>query len=156
MKHLHEEQVVEWVSGERKDESAQHLRECAQCLAEVRQLAGAFEGFKTDIRETAAQDQVAFTGAQIRALAATQREPAKSFWKILPVPALAAVVLLAVMVSRPEPVKPPPPLSNDAADEALLLAVNSDVYHTAPAALRPVASLNKERNQILTTALQKK
>src|SRR4051812_39759173 len=38
MKHLDEEQFAAWASGERNDEMSQHLRECAECLAEVREL----------------------------------------------------------------------------------------------------------------------
>ena len=72
MKHLSEEQFVEWASGERSDEAAQHLRECPQCLDEVRQLSLALEGFKAEVHESAQEHHVPFTGAQIRARAGTQ------------------------------------------------------------------------------------
>lgn len=155
MKHLHEEQFVEWASGERNDEAAQHLRECARCMDEVRRLSLALEGFKAEINAGASGRYVPFTGAHIRALAATEAKQKRSLWRLLPAPALAALAVLAVVLSRPDPVQAPLP-NTDAADDALLLAVNSDVYRTAPAALRPAAELNKERNQILTGSQQKK
>ena len=150
MKHLTEDQFTEWASGERPNETAQHLRECSACLDEVRALSMALERFKTEVSDCAAARPV-FSGAQIRAQAENQPAPARTLWKILPVPALVAIAVLAVMLSRPEEVKAPPP-STDAADDALLLAVNTDVYRASPEALRPAASLNKERNKLLTPA----
>jgi len=155
MSHLTEEQFVEWASGERNDEAAQHLRECAQCIDEVRRLSLALEGFKAEINDGASARYVPFTGAQIRALAAAQAKPKRSLWRMLPVPALAAIAVLAVVLSQPDSVKAPTP-NTDAADDALLMAVNTDVYRTAPAALRPVAALSKERNQLLSGSEKKK
>lgn len=159
MKHLSEEQFVEWASGERSEEASQHLRECAACLEEVRQLNAALEGFKAEIKERA-DERVAFTGAQVRALA-NQPKPSRSLWKILPVPALAAAAVLVVMLVKPVPVSQPTPqpnvvASNDAADDALLLAINSDVYRSAPTALHPAATLNTERNALLASSQRKK
>ena len=154
MKHLSEEQFVEWASGERSEEASQHLRECSECLAEVQQLHTALEGFKGEIKEHA-EGRTPFTGAQIRALAGAQTATSRAWWKLLPVPALAAVAVLAVMLSKPMEVKAPAPNTDDA-DNALLLAVSSDVYRAAPSALTPAASLNKERNQILTSSQRKK
>ena len=148
MKHLSEDQFAEWASGERRDETAQHLRECSLCMDEVRALNSALDGFKAEVN-TRADARRPFSGVQIRALAEGKPVPARSLWKMLPVPALVAVAVLAVMLSRPD-VKAPPP-NTDAADDALLLAVNSDLYRAAPEALRPAASLNKERNKLLTS-----
>ena len=158
MKHLSEEQFAEWASGERSEAVAQHLRECADCLAEVRELNSALEGFKAEITESAAR-RVSFTGAQVRARA-SEPQRSRSVWKLLPVPVLAAAAVLAVMLYNPapEPVTnvPQQVAANDDADNALLMAINSDVYRATPAALKPVASLNQDRNQILTSSQRKK
>jgi hypothetical protein len=157
MKHLTEEQFVEWSSGERKDECAQHLRECPQCLDEVRELSMALEGFKAQIHDGAKERHVPFTGAQIRARATTQPRVSRTFWKLIPVPTLAAAAVLAIMLYKPAA---PPPVTNvassDEADNALLLAINSDVYRAAPSALRPASTLNQERNKILNDSQRKK
>ncbi|HUR36861.1 MAG TPA: hypothetical protein VM009_03525 [Terriglobales bacterium] len=157
MKHLTEEQFVEWANGERKDECAQHLRECPQCLDEVRELSMALEGFKAQIHDGAKERHVPFTGAQIRARANSQPVASRSFWKIIPVPALAAAAVLAIMLYKPAPAPQVNQVaSSDEADNALLLAINSDVYRAAPSALRPAGTLNMERNQILTGSQRKK
>lgn len=160
MKHLSEEQFVEWAGGEPNEAVTQHLRECEQCRAEVHQLNAALEGFKADIKERATE-RIPFTGAQIRARA-NQPQPSRSLWRFVPVPALAAAAVLAVMLYNATPYKPVTPVQNvvavntDEADNALLMAINSDVYRATPAALKPLASLNKERNQMLTSSQRKK
>ncbi len=152
MKHLSEEQFVAWASGERDEQAGQHLRECPQCLAEVRELNAALEGFKTQIAQRA-EARAPFFGHQVRARAEAR---SGSLWRFVPVPALAAAAVLAFMVYEPAlpPItdaKTPQQVAvNDEADNALLLAISADVQRAAPAALRPVAQLNKERNALLT------
>ncbi|HUS19088.1 MAG TPA: hypothetical protein VMZ25_05525 [Terriglobales bacterium] len=155
MKHLNEEQFIEWAGGERNEECIQHLRECPQCLDEVRELSMALQGFKAELHETAKAGHVAFTGAEIRARANAQSAASRSLWRMLPVPALAAAAVVALVLFKPVEQKPPAP-STDEADNALLLAVSYDVYRASPAALNPAGSLNKERNQILTASQRKK
>lgn len=149
MKHLTDEQFAAWTSGERNDEAAAlHLGECAACAEEARGLTAAVAAFSSEIQDRAAA-RVPFTGGHIRARAEMQARPTRAWWRLLPVPALAAAIVIAmVMMRAPEP--KPPAVSQDAADEALLMQINRDVYRAAPAALTPVAAINKERNQLLT------
>lgn len=160
MQHLNEEQFVAWASGERDEQTAQHLRDCAACLAEVRELNGALEGFKAGIQRQA-EARVPFSGAQVRARAESVARPKLSGWRMLPVPALAAAAVFAFMVY--EPALPPARVdvpqqvaASDQADDQLLMAIHADLNYAAPAALRPVAKLNKERNQLLTGSQRKK
>lgn len=161
MRHLSEEQFVAWASGERDEQVAQHLRDCAACLAEVRELNTALEGFKAEVKQHT-DARVPFSGAEVRARAAAEAKPKWSFWRIVPVPALAAAAVLAIMLYKPTPTQVPvahPPqqvAANDQADDALLLAINADLNYASPAALRPVAKLHKERNQLLTSSQRKK
>ena len=158
MKHLEKEQIVGFlVDAEGCDPSSrEHIAACPECSAAADVLRSGLTNFRDSLHQTAEQHEPAWTGPQIRALAAQRSLSDRKYvlLKWAAMPALAAVLLTAFLV-RPE--RPPVAnVSNDASDEALLMQVNTAVYREAPMALAPAGLIKKERTKQLTATGKKK
>jgi hypothetical protein len=160
MKHLKPDQIIQLVAMDEHDSSnqvlRQHLAECPACRAQVDDLHSTVKGFGQAMKETADSHHVQFSGGQIRTLAAQRsrsHSTSNSWLRWMSVPVLGALILAAVtFLPQRQSV-----LTNaaDAADEALLLKVNSAVSRDAITALAPATLINVERNQKLSATTQK-
>ncbi|HUQ49351.1 MAG TPA: hypothetical protein VM056_01445 [Terriglobales bacterium] len=156
MNHLNEDQFAECAIGIADAATTKHLAECSACRDEAESLKLELGAFGQAVRSEAETRPPQMSSAQIRAMASqrSQANVSKSrLWRLLPVPALAAAIVLGVVLMKP-PVPPPSTAVSDAADDALLLRVSNDVYRATPSALQPARFLHKERNDFLT--IQKK
>jgi hypothetical protein len=141
--HLSDEQMTACLAGEGSTGFSAHLADCAQCRAEAQALSGAIAGFRS------ALDMAAPRVMSWDPVALAQESPMRP--RLQWASALAAVAVLLVLASvlftrapRPETSK-----SREAADEALLLQVQTDVGRYIPRALVPAQSIADERTTIL-------
>jgi len=49
--HLNQEEIYQWLSGERRNEVEEHFRECPGCQAELHQLKDALAGFRSSLEQ---------------------------------------------------------------------------------------------------------
>ena len=89
--HLSSQQILDWMNGDYSPEADRHVRECADCAAQVESLTDTLAMFRSSVREASAgisEQQVVL------------RMPARKFsWRWLPV-AAALVVLAGVPVYK--------------------------------------------------------
>jgi hypothetical protein len=93
-RHLSEDEIAQWISGERPADTEQHLCECTECAAEV---VGAEETFAL-FRESGRQ----WSAHWYRETTAQVKQPARRFAFAM-LGCAAACAILGVMLLRPSP-----------------------------------------------------
>lgn len=134
-RHLNEQEVLEWISGQRDAASQEHVAGCAACRNEVVRLGEVLGGFRTTTREwaeTARQEAAA--------------RPARSRWFELPGLHLAAalavlLVCFGVLLNRHPQMRPVAETPASMADDAVLERVDAAMSRQVPSALEPLSQL---------------
>jgi hypothetical protein len=136
--HLEDFAMAAWLAGEEDAAALAHLEACTPCRKEAVDLRERLKKFSEAVH--AAGDAREIRWVQPAEAAAVQRiSPGVVLaWTVRG--ALAACVLvLALLMNAPRPSAPAP--SSDAADNALLQAIQSDLNQRAPQALAPAELL---------------
>ncbi len=89
--HLSSQQILDWMNGDYSPEADRHVRECADCAAQVESLTHTLAMFRSSVREASA-GLIEQRAEQQVVLRMPQRRVA---WRWLPV--AAALVVLAAM-----------------------------------------------------------
>jgi hypothetical protein len=135
--HLENSAWAAWLAGEEEPAAREHLAACDACAQEAAALRGHLAAFRETIHSASEAREFAWARS-------AEDRPAASWGSILlhwvPRAALAACLLAAViLMNAPRPA--PPAVSSDAADNALLEAIQNDLNQQAPTALAPAESL---------------
>lgn len=141
--HLNDQQITAWMLGERGPEAATHIAGCAQCRAETEALSGTISGFRATVHAATPPD-VKWSRVALALSDAPRTWPGLAA-------SLVAVAALLIVSSLLLMRAPQPAVSNshEAADEALLLQIQSDVGRYEPLALAPAQTIAEERASIL-------
>jgi hypothetical protein len=129
--------MAEWVCGGRTPEEERHLRECAQCGAEIARLKSALGHFRESVRGWSEERSEAAL-QRVRAAAPLRRGPAR-VWFRWPVLAAAALVLSVAPVYKT--VHDRQRAAQALADAQLLEQVEREVSETVPTPMEPLAQL---------------
>lgn len=152
-RHLSEEEICRWLSGEYDGESASHVREhlaaCEQCRREVGGTSEAFGGFQKMARREGAVRMASYSAP----LAPSQRVQAWGWWPaatgMLAAAIIAVVLMLGGHASQRVPVEVAAKMTARTAerpddDAAVLRRVDADLARTAPGPMEPLANLITE------------
>lgn len=141
MVHLEDTEFASWLVGEEDLGTLEHLDACGSCRREAVDFRRALGAFRDAIRDAANKRQIEWT-PPVQTLAGTAGRwlDAEVILRWAPRAALAACVLMMALLMRsPRPAAPP--ALTDAADNALLLEIDTDLSRQAPAALAPAETL---------------
>jgi anti-sigma factor RsiW len=151
--HLSQEQIARWMLGMREEAASRHLAACAACRAEVDGFEETISRFRASVHAAAQREEPFWSRQKVaigERLAASR--PIR-FPRWVPVTVMAAIVFVALLLTRP-PRAPQHPAKSDG-DEALLMEVQRDVGREFPVALAPAVLIAEERNEILTSQANK-
>jgi len=141
--HLSSEQVSAWIAGDRPEQFAAHLQDCAECRAEI----SAFESVTGALR------------SQLQQAASSTRIPAfqpkgESFWggRLSGSRWALACALTAALIAIPiyqqqhktlqqKNIPPAPVLSSEISDAALLQQVDAQLSRGVPGSMEPLTAL---------------
>jgi hypothetical protein len=146
-RHLNEEEVLGWVSGERSQSSAEHVNECAECRNELERLSAAISGFRVstlDWAEQARQDAPARAGARGRMSGWCWFNWQRLQWAVAPA---VLLVFFGVVMTRHYVDKPKIAVATSAADDAVLERVNAAMSREVPSAMEPLSQLMPTERQ---------
>lgn len=135
--HLEDRKLAQWLEGEADAAPLEHLEACEPCRKEAVDFRRSLTAFREAIFAEGKAREFRWTPP---AEAPAARRPAWGTvlaWSLRA--ALAACVLAAVLWMRP-PKPAPAPAASDAADDALLQKIQSDLSQQAPDALQPAES----------------
>ena len=163
MKHLNDDELAQWLSGEASVEERAHVDHCARCKAEAMALGDGISRYALELRRQASEGmnprplRVSRTLATRRlgwagvALAVVLAAPAA--WMMRPHAAPAgqtgAVTQTAQADSQISQVGSQMKMS----DDELLDAVGKDLDRDVPEALAPVSALTVARNQMAASTV---
>jgi hypothetical protein len=154
MTHLTDDQLADWLAGERAEETRTHMESCNECRSEALIMRDGISRYRINMRERSRQ-------AHIERLATGFSAQTALFVLHLRWAATAAVVVMLAAptawmlktrntaVSSPQataPVQSSP--ATTMSDDELLEAVNNDVNRDVPEALAPVSAITVARNKI--------
>jgi hypothetical protein len=143
--HLSEEQLEKWISGAREDATDQHLKGCAQCRQEATELKQALAHFRGSIHASVATYRL-----RCEPPASKESWAAAIFGRRWAYAAMMAVMLVgSVVLLKVDSRRPATPRSDTVADEAFVLAIQTDIGREAPAALAPAELIAAEAEQAL-------
>ena len=132
--HLPEPRISRWMTGERAPEDERHVRECAQCAAELARFEAALSQFRESVRQWSGGQGGSPPGAVLEIRPARRR--------FAPWAAAAAAVLLAVAVPVYRSSRRPQPGPDIAQADALLLEqVDAHVSQAVPRPMEPLLEL---------------
>jgi hypothetical protein len=159
-KHLNNDQIAGWISGERDNATEQHLAGCASCRAKVEGFLGKMAAAREITAVRAGRDEN-YWAAQRMAIADKLADQPTIRWRSLAfaTPVLAGLLGIAMLLPSVEHgLKPAPntnaqlnmPVINDqVSDEELLAQVSDALDRDTPEALQAVDSIHSERIKIL-------
>jgi anti-sigma factor RsiW len=134
--HLSGQRIAECAGGGRAPGEQRHLRECAQCGAEVARLESALGQFREAVRGWSdGQSEQALE----RARAARRRPP--RVWFRWPVLAAAALALSLAVVPVYRTVRDRQRAAQALADAQLLEQVDREVSESVPSPMEPLSQL---------------
>jgi hypothetical protein len=135
--HLAAKRIAECVAGAPPPESARHLRECAQCRAEVARLESALGQFRHAVRGWSdGQSEWALGRATARAAAGRRPAWAWSRW-----PAVAAVALALAVAPVYKTVRDRQRAAEALADAQLMEQIDREVSGAVPSPMEPLTQL---------------
>lgn len=134
--HLSGKRMAEWVCGSRTPEEERHLRECAQCGAEVARLESALGQFRESVRGWSDQRSPAAL-QKVRAREA-RRGPARVWFRW---PMLAAAALALSVAPLYKTVHDRQLAAQALADTQLMEQVDREVSEAVPTPMEPLAQL---------------
>ena len=154
MKHLTDEQIVQWLERESDPQAQEHLESCAQCRAEAHDLQDRISRYSISLRRQAASAQAAHLAGNLAPRQALVRHrlrwaaaaalglllTAQTAWMMKPRPAPPVARPIAAVPAQPKPAA--------MSDDELLEAVNSDLNREVPQALAPIGAITVARNEI--------
>jgi len=128
-RHLSDLQIAAWMTGERTAGEQAHVRECAECGAEVARLESAVAAFRGSVREWSA-------GAAGRPSRARSRAPHA-------LRLVFATALLAILAGVPlyRTAERQRQAAQARADALLLEQVDAGLARSVPAPMEPLLSL---------------
>ncbi len=170
MKHLNDDELAQWLSGEASMEERAHVDECARCRAEAMALGDGISRYALELRRQASEGMTARPLRVGRTLSARRLGwagvalavllVAPTAWVMRPhaVPAgqTGAVAQTAQTDSQisqvgsrmGSPMGSPMGSAMKMSDDELLDAVGRDLDRDVPEALAPVSALTVARNQM--------
>ena len=139
--HLQESQFVKWMIGEAEEPALNHMEDCGECRKEAVDFREQLMSFRQsifaagDVREIqwsrpADEPEV---GSSIFTRTAIRWAPRAAFVALLLVLALTLAIKYRAPVEQTS--------ASDAADNALLMNIESDLNQQAPDALQPAETL---------------
>ena len=135
--HLSADQISRWIAGERAPDDEQHLRECAQCAAEVAHMKKLLADFHDCVIEWSDRQKDAAVPAQWVRLERPRKSKSNSL--LLKLSAAALTIVLALLVfhhyNRQRAIK------EYEADVKLLEEVNTQISQPVPTPLKPLMQL---------------
>ncbi len=143
-KHLNDDELANCLAFGPLNGMAEHLATCAQCRAELAQLRTTFAGFGDAARQAAVRDDW-FWSRQRTVIAQRLRAgaPALRFrWALAGVVAMAALAASMLLQAPAPPTLAHP--ADEAADEALLQEIQTDVARQVPQALDAVQPIAQQ------------
>jgi hypothetical protein len=140
MGHLQENQFAGWVMGENDESALSHLEGCGDCRREAMDFRDQLAAFRQAIFAAGEERHIRWT---MPVTESEKRSPALvQIIRWAPRAAFAALVLgLALTVGTHRRASVEQPEAMDAADNALLVDIESDLSRSAPAALAPAETL---------------
>jgi hypothetical protein len=126
--HLSPQQISKWMTGERASQEEQHVRECAQCSAEVAQFQEALADFGSRVRDWSERQPVANPLGEGR-----PAHPLRWAWV-----AVAALLLAAIPIYRVDRQRQ---AERARAEAALMEQVDAQVSRAIAAPMEPLAQL---------------
>jgi hypothetical protein len=125
--HLSSEQISHWIAGERDTRQARHLRECAECSAELGRAESFFAALGASLRHWGDQHM----GVNYA------RPPRVRLW--IPI---AAALSLAVVFTAIYDQRPP-----RHSDDALLDHIDAALSRSLPESIEPLTRLLSDRSE---------
>jgi hypothetical protein len=139
--HLSEDQFAKCTAGRSSTAVLQHLRECAECRAEVENLSTTLSLFRSALRDRV-DDRVASQGTSVSAFPIGPTETGMSMWRwAVAAAALVVSVTLPFFISKPAPQEGIQPVSIENDADTLMNAVNLRLSRVVPAPMEPMWSL---------------
>jgi hypothetical protein len=132
-RHLSSENFSEWMVGERTPEHEQHLRECAECAAELDRIQTPIALLRGAVREWS-------TNENRGTVPIADRRRIGGLWLRLGATAAALAVLVAIGIEG----RNWRAAGIDREDEILLGQVQTAVSRPVPATMQPVYDLMEE------------
>jgi len=123
--HLSQDQISQWISGDRSGESARHLEGCAACSDEVTRLESALAGFRESVQAWPAPPP---------SLPHPRSAPRVARWVL-------AAAVLAATVAAPVYWRHRAQAQAARADATLLQQVDAEVSEAVPSPMQPLVQL---------------
>jgi hypothetical protein len=135
--HPSVEAIGRWLMGERPPETGDHLRDCAECRAEVARLESLVTGFGESARAWTARQRLAAPPAGWTISSNSEpRRVTPLRWVAV---AAAALLLAAVPVYRSYSLRQATARAN--ANAILMEEISADISRSAPEPLEPLVNL---------------
>jgi hypothetical protein len=136
--HLSAGRIAECVGGGASEDERRHVRECAQCGAEIARMESALGQFREAVRGWSGEQS---ERALERARAAAARRGPARVWFRWPVLAAAALALAMVVAPVYRTVRDRQRAAEALADAQLLEQVDREVTESVPSPMEPLAQL---------------
>jgi hypothetical protein len=147
--HFNDEQLAQWMLGDRDPDAALHLAHCDACRASIDDMEKRISNYRDAILSYSDRGQIFWTK---QALAIHQRVRERRFFPPLRWAYVAITVLVlcaALLVTRVP--RPQPQVTKNFDDDVLLQQVENDVAREYPIALAPAALIAEERDGALAS-----
>jgi hypothetical protein len=135
--HLSSEDISRWILGERGAAGERHIRECAECAAEIARLEGGLAGFRGAVRRLAAE-----RWGTVPARISQPRQTGLQTWCLRG--AAVATLLLAALVPIYRGAHQRRSAAIAQADAQLLEEVDAGVSRSVPRTMEPLLKLIAE------------
>ena len=160
MKHLNDDELAQWLSGEASVEERAHVDHCARCKAEAMALGDGISRYALELRRQASE------GMNPRPLRVSRTLATRRLgWAGVALAVLLAAPTAWVMRPHAAPMGQTGAVTQTAqadsqvgshikmSDDELLDAVSKDLDRDVPEALAPVSALTVARNQLAASTV---
>jgi hypothetical protein len=160
MKHLNDDELAQWLSGEASVEERAHVDHCARCKAEAMALGDGISRYALELRRQASE------GMNPRPLRVSRTLATRRLgWAGVALAVLLAAPTAWVMRPHAAPMGQTGAVTQTAqadsqvgshikmSDDELLDAVSKDLDRDVPEALAPVSALTVARNQMAASTM---
>jgi anti-sigma factor RsiW len=140
--HFTDEQIAEWVAGERVPEREEHIQGCPACRCQIEEFQAALAGFGASMRSWSDRQYLAAAETGVKARAGSRPATQSSLYGAVAIAAaLCVLMVLAVFHGAQGRRGVLIDTHSGVTDAVLLRQIDTEVSQTVPRAMQPLTEL---------------